>query len=173
MINPPTDINEQVEVEWIETTTPFERILAVMKHMYEAESADEIADRAHTTPVIAHEHLHHLTESGFVRETSQSGRKETLYKRSSESLLLERANRILSEVNGDTLVTRVSEMQDELHAYRNEHGADSPEDAVLMEANVDQSILQEWQTTRRNLNFARVALALDQAKRDLEATQRV
>jgi hypothetical protein len=55
-------------------------------------------------------------------------------------------------------------MQACIHAYREEFGAESPEDAALQGQTIDEETLTDWQRTRRNLGFARVALALSEAK---------
>lgn len=168
----PPDVNERVEAEWVEETTPYERVRTVSKRTYDPEPVSTIAERARTTENTARKHLQNLVEDGFVEETADPERSGAHYKRSNESLILERANRILSDVDAETLVVRVSEMQDEVRSYQEEYGAESPEDAVLSDAEISSETLQDWQTTRRNLTFAKVALALSEAERGLQ-TQRV
>lgn len=165
------DVNERVAAEWVEETTPFERVRAVIKRTYEPQSASDIADRARTSPKTARKHLRHLAEDGFVEETAEPDAGGALYRRSDESLLLEQANRIRSEVDADALVARVAEMRETVRSYREEFDAESPEDAVLSDAEIDRDTLQAWQTTRRNLSFAKVALAMSDAERDLQATR--
>lgn len=171
MTDPPADVNEQVAAEWIDDTTPYERVRTVMQRTYEAEPVDEIAARARTTPTTARKHLRILAEDGFVEETAEPDQSGTLYKRSKESLVLEQAQHLLSEVDSETLTTRVSEMQRTIRMYRDEWGVESPEDAVLRDAEIDAETLQEWQTTRRNLGFAKVALALSEATGDIDTMQ--
>lgn len=65
----------------------------------------------------------------------------------------------------DRLVERVDEMQAEIREYQERFGADSPEDAALRDAKIDAEALREWKTTRRNLSFGEVALALDETVR--------
>jgi uncharacterized protein (DUF433 family) len=162
-----SDVNEQVEAEWVEETTPFERVRSVLCHTYDPQSASEIADRARTSENTARKHARHLVGEGFAVETADPEAKGTLYKRSEESLVMEQVNRIRKEVDDATLTARVSEMQGELRAYRKEYGAESPEDAVLSDADIDSEELQVWRTTRRNLNFAKIALAISNAEKYL------
>lgn len=166
----PADVNERVESEWSDETTPFERVRAVMKRTYESRSANEIATRARTTPTTARKHLQQLDESGFVETVSEPQRDATLYRRSSESLVLEQARDILDRADDETLLTRIGEMQDDIRAYREKSGVDSPEDAALLDADVDRSTLRDWRTTRRNLGFAKVALALSEAEAAVRTT---
>ena len=163
----PTDVNERVETEWVEETTPFERVREVMKRTYEPQPISEIAARARTSENTARKHLDHLADEGFVVETASHETGGVSYKRSSESLVLEQAVRIRSEVDSPTLASRVAEIQQTVRAYREEYDAESPEDAVRSDTGIDSETLQTWQTTQRNLNFARVALAVSNAEQDL------
>lgn len=164
------DVNEQVRAEWREETTPFERVLAVMKRTYEPQSADETATRALTTPTTARKHLQQLADSGVVKPTAEPGRDATLYRRSKESLILEQARDILDEMDAETLATRIGEIQSQINEYRAEFGVDSPEEAAVRGVDIDQQTLREWQTTRRNLGIARAALAVSEAEETYYAT---
>lgn len=135
-----------------------------MSHTYEPESVGAIAERARTSEETARKHLRHLTEDGFVKGTSTREQIDPLYRRSPESLILEEACGIRDEVDSETLVERVSEMQERMREYREESGAESPEDTAIRDRDIDAETLQDWQTTRRNLVFARVALALNEAE---------
>ncbi|XGI84213.1 winged helix-turn-helix domain-containing protein [Halorutilales archaeon Cl-col2-1] len=159
-----TDINQEVTSGWVEETTPFERIREVMKRTYEPQAASAIADRAETTSTTARKHLQQLYESGFVEKTSREDRDATLYRRSSESVVLEQARDILDEMDSGELVSRIHGMQEDLREYRDEYGVESPEDAVLEDVNIDDEELRDWQTTERNLGIAKAALALSEAE---------
>ena len=167
----PRDINEQVEREWVEETTPFERVREVIRRTYEPQPVSQVADRARTSENTARKHLEQLRDDGFVAETAIAGTRGTCYKRSNESLLVEQANRIRSTVDATTLAGRVAAMQQTVRDYREEFNADSPADAILSDREIDAKTLQSWQTTRRNLNFARVALVMSNAEQDLQASQ--
>lgn len=169
-LKPGDDVNEALRADWEAETTPFERVRAVMKRTYEPQSAAEIASRALTTPTTARKHLEVLLEDGFVTTSSKPGRSATLYRRSAESLVMEQARDILSEMGTEELASRINELQSKIQRYRDESGVDSPEDVALAEVEIDQETLQEWQTTRRNLDIAKAALAIGQAEDSVETT---
>ena len=164
----PTDVNERVVAEWVAETTPFDRVREVVKRTYEPRSVSEIAERAHTSENTARKHLRQLTADGYVVETASPDARGTCYRRSSESLVLEEASRIRSDVEPATLAARVAEMQETIRTLRERFDADSPEAALLAEGEIDRETVQAWQTTRRNLHFARVALAVNEAEDDLQ-----
>jgi predicted transcriptional regulator len=169
-LEPGEDVNEAVRADWKEGTTPFERVRAVMKRTYEPQSADEIANRALTTSTTARKHLAVLVEDGFVSATSEPGRSATLYRRSAESLVMEQARDILREMGTEELASRISELQSAIKRYREETGVDSPEDVALEDVETERGTIQEWQTTRRNLDIAKAALAIGQAEDSVETT---
>lgn len=163
-------VNETVVAEWKADTTPFDRVRSVMKRTYTPLSAPEIAEHAETTSTTARKHLRTLTENGFV-DTVPTGGNTTRYKRSNESLVLEQAHDLLEETDRDTLTSRIAEMRGEIRDYREEFDADSPEDAAVHAENIDPEALREWQTTRRNLNIAKAALALGEAEDTVQMTE--
>jgi predicted ArsR family transcriptional regulator len=179
------DINEAVGEEWESETTPYERIRRVIAHRYMPVSADVVAEDARTSPKTARKHLKTLAEEGFV-VTATGEHGGTVYRRSSESLVVEQAADILKHVSTDELVTRIGEMRDQLNDYQQEYGVDSPEELTIEQANqalaepdsdqseLDAETIREWQTTRRNLAFANAALSIANAERfvdgDLSST---
>jgi hypothetical protein len=60
------DVNERVNREWKEDTTPDGRVRRVMRRTYETQSLDEIADRALVDEAVARAHLQRLADDGFV-----------------------------------------------------------------------------------------------------------
>jgi len=154
--------------DWVEETTPRERIHSVIERTYDAASADEIAEQAETTSKTARKHLTELSREGYVTETSDSDRQATLYKRSSTSLVLEEAARINDSVSKPELVDRIAELETAIAQYREQTGVDSPADAVLQDTAVDKELLFEWRGTARNLRFAKAALAISQAEHAVE-----
>lgn len=167
----PTNVNEQVTAEWVADTTPCERVQTVMKRTYEPQSTDDIAERAHTSPTRTRQHLDTLVEAGYVDPITDNDHDATHYKRSNMSRIMERATRILTDADPETVASRIAEMQTTLQTYRDTYGAASPEDAVLAEVEIDIETIRNWQTTRRNLRFAQVALALHEADRTLQVEQ--
>lgn len=170
---PMDEVNESVQSEWMDDSTPFERVWAVIKRTYDPQSVSEIADRARTTPTTTRTHLQQLEDSGVVATTSASGRNATLYERSTESLILEQARDILDTVERDELIVRIDEIEADLRAYREEFGVESPEAVPLQDMNIDQRELRNWRTTRRNLIFAQVALVLDEAEAAIERSESI
>jgi predicted ArsR family transcriptional regulator len=169
------DVNEAVAEDWVAETTPYERVRTVIRTTYTAMSADTVAETARTTPKTARKHLENLAEEGYVT-TEPGDYGATQYRRSPESLVVEQAAEILAEVSTDELVDRIGEMRDRLEEFRSEYGADSPEELTVERANqtlsgddqatdIDPAVLQEWQTTRRNLAFANAALSIANAER--------
>jgi predicted ArsR family transcriptional regulator len=156
-------VNEQVKAEWVEETSPEERVRSVMAQSYSARTVTDIADAARTSTKTAQRYLRSLAESGFAEKISPPNRGESLYRRSPDSLVLAQASRIRADVDADRLAARVDEMQAEIHEYRERFGVDSPEDAAEQERNIDAETLRGWQTMRRNLAIAKVALALSDA----------
>jgi len=154
------DVNERAKEDWKRDTSPFDRVRSVMRTGYEPMSAATVAENARTSEQTARKHLRSLVEHGYVAETASPDSTGTLYNRSKDSLALEQARRILDETDPDTLSARVLEMREALREYGDRFGANSPDDAVRSHADIDAETLLEWRTTRRNLAFAEVALAL-------------
>lgn len=153
-------VNERVENEWVKETTSFDRVITVMRRAYEPQTVETIADRANTAVLVTQMYLNHLLKVGYVEEITDSQQNEVKYKRSELSLALEQARNLLTEGDADLIEERISEMQEELQEYRERFGVKSPEDAEMMD-DVNHETLREWQTTRRNLGFAKAALALN------------
>ena len=167
------DVNERAKADWKRETTPFDRVRSVMRTADEPASAATVAETALTSEQTARKHLRSLVEHGYVAETASPDSTATLYRRAKDSLALEQARRIREDTDIETLSTRVVEMRDELGKYGDEFGASSPEAAVRADADIDAETLLEWRTTRRNLAFAEVALALSAVEAATEATEAV
>ena len=167
------DVNERAKKDWKRETSPFDRVRSVMRTAYKPMSAATVAENALTSEQTARKHLRSLAEHGYVAETASPDSTGTLYQRSKDSIALEQARRILDETDTDTLSTRVLEMREELREYSDRFGANSPDDAVRSHADIDAETLLEWRTTRRNLAFAEVALALSAVENPTDATEAV
>ena len=154
------DVNERVKEDWKRDTSPFDRVQSVMRTAHEPVSAASVVERALTSEQTARKHLRSLAEHGYVAETASPDSKATLYRRDSHSVALEQARRILDETDTETLSMRVQKMRKTLRDYGDQFGANSPESAVRSRADIDAETLLDWRTTRRNLAFAEVALAL-------------
>lgn len=175
--SPYEDINETVLEEWKTETTPAERVKDIIRSTYTPVSAKAVADEGLTTTKTARKHLETLADDGFVT-TTHGKHGATLYKRSGESLIVERANRLRSEYSAEELAARITELQDKIRDYRSTYDVDSPEElAVTLGSEVldgdepdtqtDERVVTEWQTTRRNLAFANAALSIAEAARHI------
>lgn len=165
------EIVSEAVSEWVAETTPRERVYSVIERASDPRSADEVANQAETTPKTARKYLEELSREGFVTKTASPDRQATLYRRSPTSLVLEEATRINEAVSQSELVERIAEMDRERRSYRERADADSPEDAVLRDGAVDEKLLYQWRSTRRNLRFAKAALAISQAEDAVEQSR--
>ena len=162
------DIVDESVDDWVTATTPRERVHSIAERSYDPVSADEVADRAETTPKTARKHLEELAQEGFLTRTAQPDRQATLYRRSPTSLVTEEAAQINRAVSQSELTERIAAMERDLRSYRETAGADSPADAVLQDEQLDEQLLYEWRSTRRNLRFAKAALAISQAEETVD-----
>lgn len=165
---PVRDANERVVEEWVEETTPFERVYEIVHRTYEPESADQIADRARVSPTTARKHLRTLVDSGEVT-TMQDG-QPTRYRRSETAIVTEHAQSLLAERTPEEIASGVADMKATVQEWRERYGVESPEEfaRTLDVADADSehgAVLTEWQTTRRNLTLAQAALAISEASR--------
>jgi predicted ArsR family transcriptional regulator len=169
------DVNEQVGTEWEDQTTPYERVRTVISRTYTPVSTETVADTARTSAKTARKHLETLANEGFVT-TSTGETGGTIYRRSSESLVVEQAADILSEVPTDELRARIAELRETVRDYQEQFGVESPDELSVARTNevlsetadhevVDEEALQDWKTTRRNLAFANAALSIANAQK--------
>lgn len=160
------DVNDVVEEEWIEETTPFERVYEIIRTTYNPASAGEIADRARVSATTARKHLRTLESAGEVT-TSQDG-QTTCYRRSETAIVTEHAQSLLAELSPEEIASGIADMKAQIQEWREEYGVDSPEE-FARERDVDDvdsdygALLTEWQTTRRNLALAQATLAIGEA----------
>ena len=173
------DVNQAVRDEWTGETTPYERIREIISRTYTPTDAETLADEACTSPKTARKHLNTLADDGFVAtETGANG--ATLYRRSAESLVVEQAGDILSQVSTEDLRERIAEMREQLTDFQREYGVESPEELAIDRTNElldesedgdresDDETIRKWKTTRRNLAFANAALSIANARRFVE-----
>lgn len=160
------DVNDVVVEEWVEETTPFERVYEIIRRAYDPASATQIADRARVSPTTARKHLRTLESAGEVT-TSQDG-QTTCYRRSETAIVTENAQSLLAERTLEEIASGIADMKAQIQGWREEHSVDSPEEYArkldVDDADSDHgALLTEWQTTRRNLALAQAALAIGEA----------
>ena len=162
----PRDVNEVVVEEWIEETTPFERVYEIVRRTYDPEPAPELAERARVSPTTARKHLRTLVDAGEV-STAQDG-QTTLYRRSETAIVTEHARHLLAEHSPEELAEGIAEMKARIREWRETYDVESPEE-LARELEVDDAdgsdVVTAWQTTRRNLALAQAALAIGEATR--------
>jgi len=108
------DVNERVKSDWVAETTPFERIWSVAKRTFDAETASEIAERAHVEVDTARDHLQQLCLVGVIDE--DDGR----YRRPPESIAAGAARRLLGESDPADIAARVDDWEpDDATSERN------------------------------------------------------
>jgi DNA-binding transcriptional ArsR family regulator len=162
------DVNDVVVEEWVEETTPFERVYEIICRTYDPTSASQIADRARVSSTTARKHLRTLVDAGEVT-TAQEG-QTMLYRRSETGIVTEHAQSLLAERTPEEIASGIAEMKTQIQEWRDEHGVDSPEELAreldIEDADSDcGALLREWQTTRRNLALAQATLAIGEASR--------
>ncbi|QLG29524.1 winged helix-turn-helix transcriptional regulator [Halorarum halophilum] len=154
--------------EWVEETTPFERVYEIVRQTYDPESTAQLAERARVSPTTARKHLRTLVDAGDVT-TTQDG-QTTRYRRSETAIVTEHAQSLLAERTPEEIASRIAEMKAALQEWREEYGVESPEEFAreldVADADSDHgTVLTEWQTTRRNVALAQAALAIGEATR--------
>nr|WP_267164271.1 winged helix-turn-helix domain-containing protein [Halovenus salina] len=162
------NINDAVVEEWIEDTTPFERVYGIIRTTYDPTSASQIADRARVSSTTARKHLRTLVNAGEVA-TSQDG-QTTLYCRSETGIVTEHAQSLLAERTPEEIASGIADLKAQIQDWRDKYGVNSPEE-LARELNIEDAdsdygaLLREWQTTRRNLALAQATLAIAEASR--------
>jgi DNA-binding MarR family transcriptional regulator len=162
------DINDVIVEEWIEETTPFERVYEIIRTTYDPTSASQIADRARVSPTTARKHLRTLVDAGEVTTSQDS--QTMLYRRSETGIVTEHAQSLLAERTPEEIASGIAEMKTQIQDWRAEYDVDSPEEFAreldIEDADSDRgALLREWQTTRRNLALAQATLAIAEASR--------
>lgn len=155
------DVNEWAVEEWTESTTAAERILAVLQLTRSPESASEIAERARVSTPAAREHCNRLARPGGPAVAIEEGGR-TRYMRDPDQ---ERFERIKTLADGHTrseIEAAIRDMKTEVREYEDTYDVTSPEElARELEPDDDPGweAVSTWKTVRKNLSFAKTALA--------------
>lgn len=155
------DVNEAVVEEWTAETTPFERVREILLATTTPEYAKAIADRARVSEPTARNHLRTFVDAG-VAATVETGRG-TQYKRSRQTVAMERISELHTELSRDELTAGIKELRDEIRMYQEEYDATDPDDLVLqLDTKGDDAWMDvaKWRATEENLDIAQAALAL-------------
>ncbi|SDK16019.1 hypothetical protein SAMN05216226_1288 [Halovenus aranensis] len=125
-----------------------QRVYGAVLHAREPMTAAEIAERADCSEESARTHLSFYTDLGIV--IYHDGRPAR-YERNDDYFEWRRMNELANEHTVEELQARVSELTDQIKAYRAEYDADSPGDVDVLDydaENVDDvyADLGDWAT---------------------------
>ncbi|MDJ1434805.1 transcriptional regulator [Halostagnicola sp. A-GB9-2] len=125
-----------------------ERVYGAILHAREPMMAAEIADRADCSAESARTHLSFYADLGIVIRHEGSPAK---YERNDDYFEWRRVNNLAREHTVDELQARVSELTDQIEAYRDEYGVDSPAEVDVLKFDAERIDdiyvdLSEWAT---------------------------
>ena len=154
------DVNEAAVEEWVEETTPFERVKDVLDVTTDPQFAREIGERARVSEPTARDHLSTLVDAGQAEAIPAE--QGTRYRRSAQSVALRRIASIHREYSKRELTEAIEDLRDRIAALREEYGANDPDDlAYDLESDDDGwRAVARWRTLEENLDVAKAALSL-------------
>jgi DNA-binding transcriptional ArsR family regulator len=154
------DVNEAAVEEWVEETTPFERVEDVLDATTEPQYAREIAERARVSEPTARKHLSSFAEVG--RAESVPTEQGTKYKRSAQSVAMSRIAAIHREYTKRELTDSIERLRDRIAALREEYDANDPDDLAVELESGDEGwqAVARWRSLEENLDVAKAALSL-------------
>jgi len=125
-----------------------QRVYGAVLHAREPMTAAEIAERADCSEESARTHLSFYADLGIV--IHHDGRPAR-YERNNDYFEWRRVNELANGHTVEELQARVSDLTDQIEAYREEYDADSPADVDVLEydaENVDDvyADLGDWAT---------------------------
>jgi DNA-binding transcriptional regulator GbsR (MarR family) len=125
-----------------------QRVYGAVLHAREPMTATEIAERADWSAESARTHLSFYADLGIV--VRHDGRP-VRYERNDDYFEWRRVNELAREHTVEELQARVSEFTDEIEAYRDDYGADSPAGVDVLEFDAGQvddvyAELGDWAT---------------------------
>ncbi|WP_128477275.1 DUF7342 family protein [Halorussus pelagicus] len=154
------DVNEAAVEEWVEATTPFERVHEVLDVTSEPQFAKELGERAQVSEPTARDHLSTLAEIGQAETVPAE--QGTKYKRSAQSVAVRRIASIHRESSKPELTDAIERLRDQIADLREEYGANDPDDLAYELDSGDEGWqdLARWRTLEENLDIAKAALSL-------------
>ena len=166
------DVNEAAVKEWVEKTTPFERVRDVLDVTTEPQFAREVAERAQVSEPTARKYLSTFAEVGRAEEVSAE--QGTQYKRSAQSVAMRRIAAIHREYSKRELTDAIERLRDQIASLRDEYGANDPDDLAYELESGDEGwrAVARWRTLEENLDIAKAALSLYDFDPDDEAAPR-
>ena len=167
------DVNEAAVEEWVEETTPFERVRDVLDVTTEPQFAKGIAERARVSEPTARKHLSTFTEVG--RAEAVPAEQGTKYKRSAQSVAMSRIAAIHREYSKRELTDAIERLRNQIASLRDEYDAGDPDDLAFELESGDEGWqdIARWRTLEENLDIAKAALSLYDFDPDREGTAAV
>lgn len=164
------DVNDAVVAEWKAETSAFERVKEVLLTTTTFEYAGEIAERARVSEPSARKHLRSLAEAGFAdTETAGQG---TRYKRSRETIAMQRIKELQSELSREELVAGIQDLKSRIGSYQEQYDVTDPDDLAL-ELDPDDdgwTTISTWRAIETDLDLAQAALSLYDFDPDVDAS---
>lgn len=160
------DVNEWAETEWKESTTAAERIQTVLELTREPQSASEIAERARVSTPAARKHLNRLARTGGPAISIEEG-ATTLYMRDPDQERFERIKTLADDHSRSDIESAIRDMKTEIRGFEDAYDVTSPEElARVLEPDDDEGweAVSTWKTVRKNLSFAKTALAFKETR---------
>ncbi|GGJ14426.1 transcriptional regulator [Halobellus salinus] len=126
-----------------------QRVYGAVLHAREPMTAAEIAERADCSEESARTHLSFYADLGIV--IHHDGRPAR-YERNDDYFEWRRVNELANVHTVEELQARVSDLTDQIEAYREEYDADSPGDVDVLEFDAERvdavyADLGDWATT--------------------------
>ena len=142
-----------------------ERLLDVVVGLRRPMKVSTVADRADCDTETAREYLRWFDEMGMVQR--HDGRP-VRYERNNAYFRWRRIDRLRNEYTEQELVDTLTDVLEQIDAYRTQFGATHPDGVSLVEATREQNLsteaaweaLSEWETRERQ------AMLLDAARRE-------
>lgn len=149
---------------WKAHTSAFDRVRSVAGSLQEPRSAAWIAEEALVSENTARDHLERLVEMNVLLEVPRDG--GTSYAPDPLHTRLQTVRDLLEAYDHDELLALQADLQEQLEAWREQHGVDSPDGLRERAAGVDTAedtrrlrrIADDWELTRYRLTIVRDAV---------------
>lgn len=167
------DVNDAVVEEWKDETTAFERVRDVLQSTTTPQYAGEIAERARVSEPSARTHLNALLDAGLAE--AQRVDRGTRFKRSRETLAMQRIRELHSELSRQELTEGIHELKERIRDYEDRFDVSDP-DALALELGANDEewgVIPEWRSAVENLKLAQAALSLYDFDPDGEGGKRL
>ncbi|WP_302081118.1 DUF7342 family protein [Salinibaculum rarum] len=144
-----------------------ERLLDIVIGLRTPTKVSDIADHADCDTETARDYLEWFTEMGMVHR--HDGRP-VRYERNDAYFQWRRIDRIRDEYTDQEIVEALSDAIEQIEDYRDQFGADDPDDVSLVEASKDMATEDAWEALSEWKTLERRAALLDAARRDHPAS---